>query len=310
MRIRRQLSVLLALCLVATVAPLAAQEEGKKGELRYTITVTDFENKAGYQAKFGNIGNAWATVLTDRLNRSGHFMALGQTEMRNEAMAEQDFAASDRAVQGAKTPQKGQMTPAQLLVRGAITHVQASTTGGGGGVSVGPVQVGASSDQAEINATMYIVDAETGQVVASTSVVGKSDRLSGNLGFADEDFAGNVNAFKKDNVGKAIQDAIKQGVEWMTEQLPDIPWTGSIAAVRGDQVYINRGAREGIEKGQVFTAGKRDVIRDPSTGEVLDVMVKDVATIEVTEVRDKLSICSVTSGDASALARGMTVKPK
>lgn len=307
---RLQAPVLLVLFTLASTLPLAAQEDGENGNLRYTITVTDFDNKSGYQAQFGNIGSAWATVLTDQLNQSGRFMALGQTEMRNEAMAEQDFAASDRAAQGAKTPEKGQMTPAQLLVRGAITHVQASTSGGGGGVSVGPVQVGGSSDQAEINATMYIVDAETGQVVASTSVVGESDRLSGSLGFADDDFAGNVNAFKKDNVGKAIQDAIKRGVEWMVKQLPEIPWTGSVAAVRGDQVYINRGEREGIEQGQVFTVGTRDVIRDPSTGEVLDVMVKDVATIEVTQVRDKLSICRVTSGDASALERGMTVKPQ
>jgi curli biogenesis system outer membrane secretion channel CsgG len=55
--------------------------------------------------------------------------------MRQEALAEQDFASSGRTAQGTKTPVNGQMTPAQILVKGAITHVQ-DTGRSGGGVSV------------------------------------------------------------------------------------------------------------------------------------------------------------------------------
>jgi hypothetical protein len=95
----------------------------------------------------------------------------------------------------------------------------------------------------------------------------------------------------------------------MVKQLPDIPWSGSVALVRDGSVYINRGERDGVATGQSFTVGKRVVVRDPDTGEVLDESVDQVARCEVSEVREKLSICKVVSGDASAIERGMAVFP-
>ena len=56
--------------------------------------------------------------------------------MRGAALDEQDFAASGRTAGGKKAPATGQMTPAQLLVKGAITHVQGDTGGAGGGIGV------------------------------------------------------------------------------------------------------------------------------------------------------------------------------
>ena len=297
--------------LVALVPFVAAGSAAAQGSqaLKYTITVTRFDNEAGFAARFGEIGTAWSTVMTDALNQSGRFIVLGENEMRAAALSEQDLAASGRTAGGARTPETGQLTPAQLLVKGAITHVQSSTSGGGGGIRVGKVKIGGAKDAAEVNATIYIIDSTTGQVVASTDVVGESDRLAGKFGYTGANFAGDFDAFKNDNVGKAIQDAISQGVDWMVKQLPDIPWSGSVALVRDGSVYINRGERDGVATGQSFTVGKRVVVRDPDTGEVLDESVDQVARCEVSEVREKLSICKVVSGDASAIERGMAVFP-
>jgi curli biogenesis system outer membrane secretion channel CsgG len=96
------------------------------GGLRYSVTVSQFENEAGWYGHW-DIGNAWGTVLTDLLNQSGRFIVLGETDMRYEAMAEQYLAASGRTAGGGKAPATGQMTPAQILVKGAITHVQDDT---------------------------------------------------------------------------------------------------------------------------------------------------------------------------------------
>jgi curli biogenesis system outer membrane secretion channel CsgG len=103
--------------------------------------------------------------------------------LRNEAKAEQDFAESGRTAGGKKMPLKGQMTPVQLLVKGEITHFQASTTGGGGGLSIGGFRIGGSTDKAEINAVIYVVDSTTGQVVASKKVVGEAARTGLDVGF-------------------------------------------------------------------------------------------------------------------------------
>lgn len=293
-----------AFALLCMGAPLGAQTG--QGGMRYTITVTKFENQAGWSGQW-DLGDAWGAVMTDILNQTGRFIVLGETDMRNEALAEQDFAASGRTAGGSKAPVTGQMTPAQLLVKGAITHVQSSTTGGGGGIRVKGFRVGGSKDSAEINAVMYLVDSTTGQVLASTRVTGKADRKGGTFGYSGRDFGGDVGAFKKDNVGKAVEDAVSQGVEWLVEQLPGVPWTGSVALVRDGQIYVNRGTREGVSNGQVFVVGTEDVIRDPDTGEVLDRAVKELAQLRVVEAREKLSICEVTSGDASRLERGMAV---
>jgi hypothetical protein len=245
--------------------------------------------------------------MTDMLMQSGKFIVLGETDMRNEALAEQDFAASGRTAQGRKAPVTGQMTPAQLLVKGAITHVQESTSGGGGGVRIKGFRVGGKKESAEVNATIYIVDSTTGQVLASTNVVGKSNRKGGTFAYSGSDFGTSVGGFKNDNVGKAVEGAVSDGVDWLTSQLPSIPWTGTVALVREGQVYVNRGSREGVTSGQTFLVGEPVVIRDPDTGEVLDESLNEVARLKVASVKEKLSICDVVSGSAGKVQKGMAV---
>ena len=98
-----------------------------------------------------------------------------------------------------------------------------------------------------------------------------------------------------------------EAVEFLLNQLSDIPWTGSVVMAKGDKIYVNRGTREGVAPGQRFVVGEVEVIRDPDTGEVLDEDMTQIATLEATEVKEKLAICSVTSGDAGAIAKGMAI---
>ncbi|HWR31448.1 MAG TPA: CsgG/HfaB family protein, partial [Negativicutes bacterium] len=146
---KRAIATLLFVCVVVLVsltpvAALAAPDmpaSSATGGLRYTVSVSKFENRAGYSGQW-DIGDGWGIIMTDILNQTGKFIVLGETDMRKEAMAEQDLAASGRTAQGAITPGVGNMTPAQILVKGAITHVQNNTSGGGGGVSIGGVSLG------------------------------------------------------------------------------------------------------------------------------------------------------------------------
>jgi curli biogenesis system outer membrane secretion channel CsgG len=301
---KRTLSVLALAGLLGLVPALAAAQAGG---LRYSITVSKFENKAGWAGQW-DIGDAWGTIMTDLLNQTGKFIVLGEKDMRAEAMAEQDFAASGRAAGGAKAPVTGQMTPAQLLVKGAITHVQDSTAGGHGGVSVGGFRIGGAGGKGEVNATIYIVDSTTGQVMASKSVVGVSTRKGLDLGYSGAGWGADAGGYQKDNVGKAVTAACKEAVDFLIQQLPKIPWTGTVALVSNGKVYVNRGSREGVSAGQTFVVGQANVVRDPDTGEVLDQSVNKIATLQVTQVKEKLSICTVTGGDASAVKKGMMVQ--
>ncbi len=297
-------SKILTLAVVAMLLPILAGAQS--GGLRYSITVSKFENRAGWHGQW-EIGDAWGTIMTDLLNQSGRFIVLGEKDMRQEAMAEQDFATSGRAAGGAKAPVTGQMTPAQLLVKGAITHVQDTTASGHGGLNVGGFRVGGGGGKGEINATIYIVDSTTGQVLASKSVVGESTRKGLDLGYSGAGWGADAGGYQKDNVGKAVTAACKEAVDFMVQQLPKIQWTGTVAQVAGGKVYVNRGSREGVNAGQEFVVGEANVVRDPDTGEVLDSNVKELARLEVTQVKEKLSICTVKSGNASAIKKGMMV---
>lgn len=312
---KRSIAGFLFLCMItlmsaipAVVLAAPAMPAGSAtGGLRYTVSVSKFENRAGYGGQW-NIGDGWGIVMTDILNQTGKFIVLGETDMRKEAMAEQDLGAAGRTAQGAITPGVGNMTPAQILVKGAITHVQNNTSGGGGGISIGGVSLGGSSANSQVNVTMYMVHTSTGQILASKSVVGKSNSSGGAIGYSGNGWGAGASGFKSDNVGKAVENAVQQGVQWMIEQLPKITWRGNVVMVKDGNVYINRGSREGVTAGMDFVVGTAEALRDPSTGEVLDVSFTTLANITVNSVKEKIAIASITNGNPEQISKGMFVQ--
>jgi curli biogenesis system outer membrane secretion channel CsgG len=284
----------------------ATPADAAAGGLRFSITVTKFENHSGYSGSQFNLSDTWGEMLTDSLMQTGKFIVLGEADMRQAAMQEQDFAAGGRTAGGDKTPVKGNMTPAQLLVKGVITNFQ-TTSGQHGGVAFGGVRLGGGGDTAEIYAEIYVVDSTTGQVVASKKVLGsvKSSGLS--VGFTDRNFSGDMGGFKKTNVGTAMEKAIDDAVSFIVTQIPNLHWSGNVVLVKGTQVYINRGSREGVVAGQVFKVGSSEILRDPATGETLDTAFTEKGRIHVDTVKEKISICSIVTGDG--IANGMSVAP-
>ena len=301
---------ILATLIVGLVANLCGVSYAADGNLRYSITVSKFKNEAGWSGQW-DVGDGFTTIMTDALHGSGSFIVLGDAEMRDQALLEQDLAASGRVAGGKKAPKMGRMTGAELLVRGSITHVQQKKAGGSGGIRFKGIKLGGKKDSAEVNITIYLVDSATGQVKASTKVIGKSGGKGLAVGYHGSGLGGltgDMAGFKKDNVGKACENAVAQAIPFLEEQLDDIPWSGSIALVKGEKIAVNRGSREGIEKGMKFVVGTSEEIIDDDTGEVLDIDVTEVATIEITTVKEKLSYCKVLKGEG--IEKGMTVSPE
>lgn len=297
----------LCACLISlmfTIPQTAAAADS--GGLRYTVSVVKFENRSGWSGQW-DLGDAWGIIMTDILNQTGRFIVLGESDMRGAALNEQDLGASGRTVRGNITPPVGTMTPAQILIKGAITHVENHTSDGYGGVSLHGVTLGGSRSKAEVNVTMYMIDSETGQILASTSVVGKSNSSGSLIGYSGAGWSGGLANFKKDNLGKAVEDAVKKGTQWMITQLPAVPWRGTVVLVRDGSIYINRGQREGVTPGQEFIVGQADIIRDPNTGEILEQTLNETARIKVVTVKDKIAICEVVSGDAYSIEPGTSV---
>jgi len=283
----------------------AAPPDAAAGGLRFSIAVIKFENHANYSGPL-QLSDTWGAILTDSLQRSGHFIVIGEADMREAAMKEQDFAKSGRVAGGDKAPPTGFLTPAQLLIKGEITNFQ-TTSGQHGGFGVAGFNIRTGGDTAEINAVIYVVDATTGTVVATKKVIGEAKSGGLSVGYTDRDWSGDMGGFKKTNVGTAVEKAIDEAVIFITQQIPNLHWSGNVILVKGPNVYINRGTREGVANGQVFKVGSSEVLRDPATGETLDVSFTEKGRIKVENAKEKVAICSIVSGDG--LANGMSVAP-
>ena len=295
----KKIAILTAI--IFTGATLLAQ-----GGLRYSIQVRKFENKAGWG--HWDLGDAWGAVLTEKLQQSGKFIVIAEQDMRNAAMSEQDFAASGRTAGGKKAPKTGQMTPAQLMVKGAITQFDDGTSGGSGGVGYKGVRVGLKKGTALISGTVYIVDTTTGMVTASMPFEAKVKKRGLSVGVSKGGFHGDVGGFKKTPAGKVMGEAVNDVVSFLEAQLDSVKWTGTIIKGGKDKIIINRGMREGVSEGQVFVVGEAEEIRDPDTGELLDTDFSITAKIQVTQVKEKLAYCKLIDGTAPKKGSSISIE--
>ena len=261
----KKMIILITILLAGMVGATAFAQGG----LRYTIQVYKFENRAGWRGQW-DLGDAWGAVLTDKLQQSGKFIVVGEQDMRDAAMDEQDFAQSGRTAGGKKAPETGQMTPAQLIVKGVITAFDDGTGGGGGGVSYKGVRVGVKGKKSVISGTVYVVDTTTGQVMASDNFEATVSSKGLKVGLSKRGFHGDVGGFKKTPAGRVMNDAVEGVATFLEGQLSNVSWSATVIRGGDDKIILNRGSREGVEPGQVFRVGEATEIRDPDTGELLD----------------------------------------
>jgi hypothetical protein len=149
------------------------------------------------------------------------------------------------------------------------------------------------------------VDAETSEVVGSGEARGESKRTS--KGFGAAMFAGGVLAgggvnmtssnFAETIIGEATMDAVNKLAENINSANlnggaggRELDLDARVADVTGNSVTINAGNAAGLRAGQTFTVyHKGKEIKDPATGEVLDVQTTPLGTLTITVVRDRIS---------------------
>ena len=280
---------------------------GQTGGLRYTVFVEKFDNNSEAPA---SLGHEWATQLTTALQESGQFIVVAQSDMQKSALDEQARGASGVTVQGKKTAAHSRMSLAQLLVKGVITHFQKEASNQGGGFEIGQFKIGGGRAKTEIRATLQMIDSTTGALVAAKNFVGSAQGRGIEIGLSNGNGMGSLKAGQKDNVHAALEKAINEVIPWMVEQLPSVPWRGSVVKVDGEKIILNRGSREGVSVGDVFVVGESEIISDPDTGETLDEVVHERARVKVTNVTERTSFCAVTEGNGDQVVQGMGVQPE
>lgn len=273
------------------------------------IAVMDFENKAGVPAQW-NLGSGMAEMLTTALVESGRYNVV-ERQAITDVLAEQDFGASGR-VRKAGAPKIGEISPAQVLIRGAVTEFDTRTEGGGHSFGFRGINVGLSGSNAHVAVNIRLYDATTGQVIDSIRCEGKASagKISGGYtGSGLGGFTFGSSAFKKTPLGKATQKAVNEAVFLITTRMDRIPWEGTIVDVKGDVVYINAGGNSNVFGGDEFTVYKKgEELIDPSTGVSLGREDTKVGRIQVFSVEDKFSKAHATAGSINSFSRGDIVK--
>ena len=304
---KRNLAILVLL-LLAFFWLLFPGDTTAAGKMR--VAVTKFENKVKnpwWDASW-NIGEGLAEMLTTELFKTGRVIVLERGAI-SDVVGEQQLGQTG-LVRQETAAQTGQMIGAQVIVRGAVTEFSQRVRGARGGIQTPIVGGGVSTESAYVALDIRLIDAATGQVIASQSATGMapSTGFSGTLaGPPGSGMTLGGEAFSSTPIGKATRDAISKAVSFILARTPTEASSLVVVKVEADQVFINAGANENIRVGDTFIVySKGEELIDPSTGLKLGSSQRKIGTIEVTDVQEKFSIANITSG--KGVKRGDLVK--
>lgn len=309
----RRTFVLMALGAAGSL-PLPAQKR--------SVTVEPFDYSTvmtSVQAIFGthvDIGRGIAAMMVRRVQQDGKFTVVERNKVAS-VLREQDFGASGRVKRGTQA-RLGQIRGADLTLMGDIVvfgrddrrvgAAGGAIVNGTGGAAGGRHQTG----KAVVVLNYRLVDNESSEILATGEARGESKRSGGGFGAAlltGGVFAGGVvdmtsSNFAQTIIGEATMAAVDGLAAQLSGQASGVPARSveveaKVADVNGNSVIINAGANSGVQTGdrfQVMRVSKE--IKDPATGEVLDVLTEPVGAVTIEQVRDRIAIGTFSGSGA------------
>ena len=300
---RKTLSVLL-LGLLASL-PGSAQEKRR-------VAILDF----GYgtvmtsvQAIFGtnqDIGKGITDLLVNQLVNDGTYRVIERAAI-DKILNEQNFSNSDRA-NPATAAKIGAVLGADTIIVGDITTFgrdDKNYGAGGGGYGLGKYGIGGlgvHKSKAVVEITARMIDVNTGEILASVTGRGESQRsgtdmLGGGGGWSGGGGGhldmGSSN-FGQTIIGEATKASVTQvatGLDQKSASLPvaaappPTPVDGLVADASTDDIIINVGSGAGVKVGDTLAITRVvRTVKDPATGKVLRTIDSAVGTLTITSV--------------------------
>jgi curli biogenesis system outer membrane secretion channel CsgG len=158
-----------------------------------------------------DIGKGMADQVVDALVNDGSFRVIERKKL-DTVLAEQDFAQSDRAdPSAAKLAKVGKVLGVRYIIAGSITKF--ATESRGGGMRVKGIGLGGKKTKSEVALTARVIDATTGEIVASAKGLGESSK-GGGFDFAKGGFGVGTNSeeWRQSGLGDAQEKACNEFV--------------------------------------------------------------------------------------------------
>jgi len=225
-------------------------------------------------------------------------------------IAEQDLNTAGRVNKETGAAQ-GRIIGAQAMITGDITgYAYTQQALGGSALNViRNLKVGASRVKAAVVVDLRMVDAATGEVLASATGSGSasSTGLATDLTKGDQQIS--ASGAWSTPLGQASRGAITKVVEQLVAGLPEPKWSAKIVDVRDGVVYLNAGADGGVSPGLVLQVYEvQPALIDPETGKNLGAPDKLLGEIQVETVQAGFSTAKMLTG--SGFARNNVVRRK
>ena len=228
----------------------ASSVDFKGAKLR--VGVVNFENNAARKVR--DIEIVATNILTTMLQESGQFIVVPRQDL-DAILDQQDLSASK--IIGPNTAiHLGKVLGLNAILTGSITSyaelVESSNT----------ILTQSKTLVAKVGVDYRIVDTTTGVQLFASHGNGEFRKTSGGLlGFGSKSSA---DTSLKDG---ALRDALAKAMNKITEQLTSDLWSGRIAQIKDDFIYINAGKQTGLRIGDTLIVQElgEDII-DPQTG--------------------------------------------
>ena len=216
------------------------------------VGVVNFQNNT--PRKVRGIETAATNILTTMLQETGQFIVIPQQDI--QSILDQQKMGASGVVSSNTAAQMGKVLGLNAILTGSITSYAELVEGSNTFLSQSKTQV------AKVGVDYRIVDTTTGVQMFASNGKGEFRKESGGLlGFGSKS---SHDTSLKDG---ALRDALSKAMNKITGQLTGGMWSGRIAQIKGQAVYINAGKLTGLSVGSMLSVQELgDEIIDPQTG--------------------------------------------
>ena len=302
---------LASLALVASIGTFAGCVPRRGADpalfVKPTIAVMKFENRAPFPLGW-KLGDGMADILVDRLVQTSRYHVVERPELG--AVLKELRLQTSGATRAEARAAVGRIKNVQYLIKGTVTdfgHVSTAT----GAFASSALRIFGSHNRAVMGMTFYVVDVESGEIIASESL--EEDVDAGKLtvagGYEGVSLGGSV--FARTPLGRATSRVMARAVAKITAVIASQRWRPTIAAVEQDySVTLNGGRNRRVRVGMEYEVlGPSSVVVDPRSGDVLGHQPgRGLGKVRVQEVHDRYSVAVFLDGHGDKFRVGSTCR--
>lgn len=294
------LAAMLAAAPALAAAPVSAPGQAAPyAGPKKTIFVSTFESA---NMLYGQAtGEGLSQMLLEAIMQDGRFLAVERLGY-GDIEAEQTLGKTG-ATTAETAPKAGRMLGASVIIRGTVTKF--SPKAKGGGISLGSSMFGGNSglgmsgSTAEVEISLRLIDAATGQIISTSKAEGSASSKEFNATLYQRgDFQIGGTQFKETPLGQAAEQAIQAALARIVTGMENVPWSTLVIENTDGTVYVNAGTDQNMKPGMTLDVyRKTKELTDPATGAVVDTLVDKVGAVEIQSVREKTSLAKATAGE-------------